>query len=54
MQMVTAWVNMIEIRVRKTLLDSAIKSSFIESVIESIVERKEIFEYNSDRLSCSE
>jgi len=45
---------MIGIRVKKTLLDSAIKSSFLESVVESIMEREETFEYNSYRLSCSE
>jgi len=50
MQTVTAWVNMIEIRVKKTLLDSAIKFSFLESFIE----REETFEYNSHRLSRSE
>jgi len=55
MQTVTAWVNMIETRVKKTLLDSAIKSSFLESVTESIIiEREETFEYNSHRLSRSE
>jgi len=37
----------------KTLLDSAIKSSLLESVIESIMEREETFEYNSHRLSRS-
>jgi len=37
----------------KTLLDSAIKSSLLESVIESI-EREETFEYNSHKLSRSE
>jgi len=42
---------MIEIRVRKTPLDSGIKSSFLESVIELIIEHEETFEYNSHRLS---
>jgi len=49
MQMVTAWVNMIGIRVKKTLLDLSISYSFLESVIESIIEREETFEYNSHR-----
>jgi len=39
---------------KKTLLDSAIKFSFLESFIESIIEREETFEYNSHRLSRSE
>jgi len=39
---------------KKKHFDSAIKSCFLESVIESIIERKETFEYNSDRLSRSE
>jgi len=38
---------MIGIRVKKTLLDSSINFSFLESVIESIIEREETFGYNS-------
>jgi len=38
----------------KTLLNSAIKSRLLESVIESIIEREETFEYNSHRLSRNE
>jgi len=45
---------MIGIRVKNTLLDSAIKSSFLESIIESIFEREETFKYDSYRLSRSE
>jgi len=37
----------------KTLLDSAIKSSFLESITETIIEQQETFEYNSHRLSRS-
>jgi len=45
MQTVTAWVNMIGIRVKnKTLW--ATKSSLFESVMESIIEREETFEYS--------
>jgi len=44
MQMVTAWVNMIGIPVKKTLLDSAIKSCFHKSIIEPIMEREDTFE----------
>jgi len=54
MQLVTAWVNKIGIRVKKTLLDSSIKSSFFESVKESIIEQEETFEYNSHWYSRSE
>jgi len=39
---------------KKTLLDSAIKSSLLESVVELIIECEETFEYNSYRLSRSE
>jgi len=39
---------MIGIRVKKTHLASVIKSSFLESIIDTIIERKEIFEHNSD------
>jgi len=38
----------------KTLLESAIKSSLPESVIESIIEREKTFKYNSHKLSRSE
>jgi len=41
MHTVTAWVNMIGIRVKETLLDATIKSSFLETIIESIIEREE-------------
>jgi len=51
MQTVTAWVNMIGILVKKTLLDSVIKPSFLESVLESIIKREETFEYNSYGMS---
>jgi len=54
MQTVTALMNMIGIRVKKTLLDSVIKSRILESVIELIIEREETFKYNSHRLSRSE
>jgi len=42
MHTVTAWVNMIGIQVKKTLLDSVTKSYFLESVIELIIEREEV------------
>jgi len=51
---VTSWMNMIGIRVKKTLLDSAMKSSFLVSVVELIIECEETFEYNSHSLSRSE
>jgi len=44
MQTVTAWVKMIGTWVKKTHLDSDIKSSFLEFAIEC----EETFEYNSD------
>jgi len=39
---------------KKMLLDSAIKSCFLESAIVSIIEHEDTFEYNSHRLSRSE
>jgi len=55
MQTATASVNMIGILVKKTLLDSAKKSSFLECVIESIIEREETsgvrFQYFALRFS---
>jgi len=45
---------MIGIRVKKDALEFSEKSSYLESVIESIIEREETFKYNSHRLSRSE
>jgi len=45
---------MIGILVKKTLLASAIKSSFVESITESIIELEETFEDNSQKLGRSE
>jgi len=51
---VTAWVNMIGIRVKKDALGFSNKSNLVSLNPESIFEREETFEYDSHRLSRSE